>query len=111
MSEYSFVEKPFLDQLAALGWTVIDQGPGIPTEPAKSLRTSFREVSLREVLNHLYTHPIVTPNEVAKLLQTTHQTANTLIHDFESLGILEKSFKLERSQAYIFRRYLDLFLS
>ncbi len=39
MSEYSFVEKPFLDQLAALGWNVIDQGPGIPTNPAKGVRT------------------------------------------------------------------------
>jgi len=26
MSEYLHVEKPFLDQLAALGWTAIDQG-------------------------------------------------------------------------------------
>jgi hypothetical protein len=26
MSEYSLVEKPFMEQLAALGWTVIDQG-------------------------------------------------------------------------------------
>jgi type I restriction enzyme, R subunit len=51
MSEYSFVEKPFLDQLAALGWSVIDQGPGVPGDPAKSLRTSFREVSLRDVFN------------------------------------------------------------
>lgn len=51
MSEYSFVEKPFLDQLAALGWTVIDQGQGIPTDPTKSQRASFREVTLREVCN------------------------------------------------------------
>lgn len=55
MSEYSFVEKPFLDQLAALDWTVIDQvvksGPGIPTDPTKSLRENFREVTLREVFN------------------------------------------------------------
>ena len=44
MSEYLHVEKPFLDQLAALGWTVIDQGQGfIPSDPAASLRTSFRE--------------------------------------------------------------------
>jgi type I restriction enzyme R subunit len=50
MSEYLHVEKPFLDQLAALGWTVIDQGHGlIPSDPAKSLRTSFREVLLPEV--------------------------------------------------------------
>jgi len=52
MSEYSFVEKPFLDQLTTLGWTVIDQGSGIPTDPTKSLRASFREVSLRDVFNH-----------------------------------------------------------
>ncbi|QDU25853.1 Type I restriction enzyme R protein [Anatilimnocola aggregata] len=51
MSEYSFVEKPFLDQLHALAWTVIDQGPGIPTDPTKSLRASFREVTLRDVFN------------------------------------------------------------
>jgi type I restriction enzyme R subunit len=51
MSEYSFVEKPFLDQLDALGWTVIDQGPGIPTDPTKSLRENFREVTLRDVFN------------------------------------------------------------
>ena len=47
MSEYIHVEKPFLDQLAALGWEVIDQGCGhIPTDPGASLRTSFREVML-----------------------------------------------------------------
>jgi type I restriction enzyme, R subunit len=51
VSEYSFVEKPFLKQLYALDWTVIDQGPGIPTDPAKSLRTSFREVTLRDVFD------------------------------------------------------------
>lgn len=50
MSEYSHVEKPFLDQLAALGWTVIDQGQGfIPSNPGESLRSSFREWILPEV--------------------------------------------------------------
>ena len=50
MSEYSEVEKPFLNQLESLGWTVIDQGCRmIPTDPAKSLRTSFREWLLPEV--------------------------------------------------------------
>ena len=34
MSEYLHVEKPFLDQLATLGWAVIDQGHGlIPSDP------------------------------------------------------------------------------
>jgi len=49
MSERSFVEKPFLDQLASLGWQVIDQGPGVPTDPTKSFRTNFREVILEGV--------------------------------------------------------------
>ena len=44
MSEYSEVELPFLQQLAALGWTVVDQGCAtIPQTPAASLRTTFRE--------------------------------------------------------------------
>lgn len=50
MSEYSHVEKPFLGQLASLGWTVIDQGHGvIPSDPTISLRGSFREWLLPEV--------------------------------------------------------------
>ena len=50
MSEYLHVEKPFLDQLEALGWTVVDQGHGIiPSDPATSLRGSFRECLLPEV--------------------------------------------------------------
>lgn len=50
MSEYIHVESTFLEQLGALGWTVIDQGAGtIPSAPAASLRTSFREWLLPEV--------------------------------------------------------------
>ena len=50
MSEYFHVEKPFLDQLATLGWTVIDQGHGlIPSDPTISLRGSFRAWLLPEV--------------------------------------------------------------
>jgi len=53
MSEYLHVEKPFLDQLGALGWTVADQGYGIiPSDPAASLRVSFREWLLPEVFRN-----------------------------------------------------------
>lgn len=47
MSEYQFVEKPLLNQLASMNWTVIEQPTGIPTDPAKSLRTSFCEVVIK----------------------------------------------------------------
>ena len=47
--------------------------------------------------------------EAADLLDTTHQTASSLIRDFEKLDILKKAPKVERSQVYIFQRYLSLF--
>jgi len=50
MSEYAHVEKPLLTQLAALGWTVVDQGSQmIPQNPAASLRASFRDLILPQV--------------------------------------------------------------
>jgi type I restriction enzyme R subunit len=50
MSEYLHVEKPFLDQLTALGWHAIDQGVGvIPSDPSVSLRRTFREWLLPDV--------------------------------------------------------------
>ncbi|EGV43643.1 type I restriction endonuclease subunit R [Bizionia argentinensis JUB59] len=49
MAEYINVEKPFLEKLRALNWRIIDQGSfGIPQDPAKSLRTSFKEVTLKQ---------------------------------------------------------------
>src|ERR1017187_7351768 len=49
MAEYLNVEKPFLEKLRLLGWRVIDQGLGVPQEPDKSLRTTFKEVVLPQV--------------------------------------------------------------
>lgn len=49
MSEYTNVERPFLDKLRQLGWEVIDHGSGfIPQDPAFSKRTSFRECLLEQ---------------------------------------------------------------
>lgn len=49
MSEYQFVERPLLTQLESMGWCVIDQGAGIPKDPAKSLRADFRQWLLKDV--------------------------------------------------------------
>jgi type I restriction enzyme R subunit len=49
MSEYTNVERPFLDKLHQLGWEVIDHGTGfIPQDPVVSKRTSFREIILEQ---------------------------------------------------------------
>lgn len=50
MSEYTHVEKPFLDQLRSLNWTVIDHGCGsFPSDPVISLRQDFRQWILPHV--------------------------------------------------------------
>ena len=51
MSEYTEVEQPFLRQLAEQGWTVIDQGPGVPQDAAPSLRGNFRQWILPQVFD------------------------------------------------------------
>lgn len=51
MSEYTEVERPLLDQLAALGWTVIDQGTGVPQDASGSLRQNFRQTLLPGVFD------------------------------------------------------------
>lgn len=49
MSESTEVEQPFLAQLAAQGWDVIDQGTDIPSDPTKNPRGNFREWLLPEI--------------------------------------------------------------
>jgi len=73
-----------------------------------SLGKKARNANL--LLNYLYSRPIITPKEVAEMLSTTHQSASSLIRDFESLNILKKWEKTGRSQTYIFGRYFALFL-
>ena len=51
MSEYTEVEQPFLRQLQAQGWDVVDQGQEIPSDPVRSNRLNFRQYVLPEVSN------------------------------------------------------------
>ena len=44
------------------------------------------------------------------MLNITHQTASSLIRNFEELNILKKWEKVGRNQGYVFGRYHALFL-
>jgi type I restriction enzyme R subunit len=48
MSERILVELPLLQQLKNLGWSIIDQGEGCPSDPSKSLRATFHETLLKD---------------------------------------------------------------
>ena len=77
MSEYTEVEQPFLQQLAAQGWTVIDQGLALPQAPGPSLRTSFRPWWLagvfRESVHAINTLPDGSPWLTARQLDDLEQ--------------------------------------
>lgn len=94
MSEYQYVEKPFLEQLDALGWDVIDQGPAFPTDPSKSLRPDFRTIILRDIFNRSVRsinltedgHPWLTDKQLNELHdQILHHPGASLLEANESV--------------------------
>lgn len=100
MSEYLHVEKPFLDQLATLGWTVVDQGCGmIPSDPAASLRENFREWLLPSVFRESVReiNPWLTDRQLEDLRsQILRQPNRTLLESNEEI------------QKLIFKAQVDL---
>lgn len=87
MSEYEFVEKPLLNQLASMGWQVVEQGAGIPQKPANSLRTGFREIVIKgefiKAVSDINVHdgkPWLTPHQLEELYEdVTHFGVRSLL--------------------------------
>lgn len=108
MSEYLHVEKPFLDQLATLGWTVINQGQGfIPSDPATSLRTSFRDLLLpvvfRAAVRDINRTPDGTPWLTDRQLedlrsQILRQPNRTLLEANEAIHALFLKAQVDRNE-------------
>jgi len=89
VSEYLHVEKPFLDQLSALGWTIVDQGCGmIPSNPSASLRDNFREWLLPQVFRDAVRgiNPWLTDRQLEDLhSQILRQPNRTLLESNEEI--------------------------
>lgn len=108
MTEYALVEKPFLDQLAELRWTVVDQGVGvIPSDPARSLRTSFREWLLPDVFRAAVhsintaddSKPWLTDRQLDELRdQILRQPNRTLLEANEAIQALLFKTQVDRNE-------------
>lgn len=61
------------------------------------------------LLVYLYSKPIVTVADVMEHLKVTKPTANTLINDFNTLGILKEQTGFRRNRVFVFVDYLKLF--
>jgi type I restriction enzyme R subunit len=105
VSEYQFVEKPLLTQLESMGWQIIEQGSGIPKDPTKSLRTSFRDVLLKDeflksvrLLNLLEDkRPWLTDSQVQQLLDDfSHFDSTKLLESNQTF--IERLYKWQVDQ-------------
>ena len=105
MSEYTEVGRPFLEQLASLGWTIVDQGAGLPQDARLSLRHSFREWMLPEVFATAVRSINRTPD--GKTWLTSHQLddlRNQLLRH-PNRSLLEAN---EAVQALLFKAQVDV---
>ena len=58
----------------------------------------------------LFSRPVITAKTVQEFLGITHPTANSLISDFERLGVLHEWTGHRRNRSWIYKGYLDIFL-
>lgn len=105
MSEYQFVEKPLLQQLASMGWKIIEHGSSMPHDPSISMRSSFREVLLKtefiaavKALNLLNS---AAPN-VANTTWLTDTQCEQLFADF---SYFDTNNLLEANETFLQRLY------
>lgn len=73
------------------------------------LKLGRRAPIARELLNRLYSQPIVNGRQVATWLDITPQSANTLLAQFEEQKILKETTGFKRNRLFVFSEYLNLF--
>lgn len=90
MSEYLLVEKPFLDQLNKLGWTIINHGEKcIPQDPTVSLRDNFREIVIKKEFKKWVKKINKTDSGVEWLTDKQLDELYNMITKVNSLSLLE----------------------
>lgn len=109
MSEYSSVEKPFLDKLLQIGWSVINHNEidgdfkknnGIPQNPSISLRPNFNEWFLRDTLKSSFKdlNPWINDEQINYCIE------KITVHDDPS----EKLFEINKSNYELLRKGIPL---
>lgn len=78
-------------------------------EEIKIIHLGKRISKGKQLLNYLYSKPIVDMTEVAKTLEIDISTAHRLIKDFEKLGLLKEKTGFKRNRIFVFENYLTLF--
>ena len=78
-------------------------------EGEKLLSLGKRIHNANKLINFLYNKPIIIVKEVENLLHLTTKPANTMIKEFEDLGILKEITGYKRNRLFLFEEYYKLF--
>ena len=62
------------------------------------------------LLQELFKNPITSVTDVMQKISTTRPTANTLVRDFQKLGILREVTGFKRNRIFLFSDYIKIFL-
>jgi Fic family protein len=62
------------------------------------------------LLQELFKNPITSVTDVMQKISTTRPTANTLVKDFQKLGILRELTGFKRNRIFLFSDYIKIFL-
>lgn len=100
LDEYNHVEKPFLEQLAGLGWDVLELQ--MQQEPGQSYRNSFSEVVLKPKLREALVkiNPFLTAAQVDELERkiTTFQKNSLLENNQQVLHYLLENTTVSKNE-------------
>jgi len=100
LDEYNHVEKPFLEQLAGLGWEVIELHT--QQQPEQSFRASFAEVVLKPKIRTalLKINPFLTAAQVDELERkiTTFQKNSLLENNQQVLHYLLENTTVSKNE-------------
>jgi Fic family protein len=63
----------------------------------------------KQLLDYLFTQPVITAQDVSTLLTISAVSSYKLINDFLKSGILEETTGFKRNRFFVFREYLNIF--
>jgi Fic family protein len=78
-------------------------------EDQKIIKLGKKLPTAKLLMNYLYRKPIVSAQEVQNELKVSLPTSNSLLSDFENLGILKEKTGWKRNREFEFTEYLNLF--
>lgn len=70
-----------------------------------------RQAFAKQLLPHLFEKPIVSVKDVESKLSSVTQTANDLVKDFVTIGLLKETTGKHKNRVFVLEEYMDLFIN